>query len=224
LNIAAGTNVFPFNNWINYDCDGISDYLNSIKQYTNLENIPDYQKNLILYMRRGGIIDFRIHDLNKGFSQHEDNSVDLIYLGQMIEHLNYIYETPQFLKECYRMMKTGGVIRVTTPDLDLLIRSYINNQMDQFINEQPNFYRNVDQSAKLAMLMYGASGENCKRNNYEGHMFLYTKKSMTDILLNAGFSNIEFYSESGKSKNNIMAQECKDFGLSHSLCVEACKL
>lgn len=223
LNIGCGPNIFPFDGWTNYDCDDIENYVQSIARYTNLDGLPEHQKKLIIFLQNGGKVYFGKCDINDGFKQYPDNSVDLIYLGQMIEHLNYFYEVPQFLRECFRILKPSGVIRLTTPDLDLLIHAYLNNEMDKFAIEQPSFYSQVDPSAQLSMLMYGASGPNCKRNNYEGHFFLYTKKSMMQAMERIGFKDIEFYYESGKSKSDIMARECVDAGLSHSFICEGTK-
>lgn len=222
LNICCGPNIFPFTGWINYDHQDFGGYLEEISKYTNLDGIPDHQKNLVNFIKQNKV-DLRLHDIRKQFIQHTSNSVDLIYIGQAIEHINPIYEAPQFINECYRMLKPNGLIRLTTPDLDLLINAYLSGEMNKFTNEQPEFYKHADPSAQLSYLMYGASGPNCTWNNYEGHMHLYTQKSMTALLSKVGFKEINFYYESGKSKNDIMAKECVDAGLSHSFIVEAIK-
>jgi len=230
LNIASGPNIFPFDGWINYDKDDSTSYFayldwqNPEKTIAyKLEEMPEHQQKLATYLRNGGKIDFRVQDITKGFTDHDDNSVDLIYLGQMIEHLNPVYQTLPFLKECHRMMKPGGVIRITTPDLEILLKAYLNGEMDKFENEQPDFYKALDPGSQLAMIMYGATGPNCTWQNYEGHMFLFTKTSMTKVLQDAGFKDIEFYYEPGKSKNAVMAKESVDAGLSHSFICEAVK-
>jgi SAM-dependent methyltransferase len=230
LNIASGPNIFPFDGWINYDKIDSTDYFKYLdwqnKEKTEayvLYLMPEHQQILANYIRSGGKIDFRVQDISSGFSHHNDNTVDLIYLGQMIEHLNPIYETSNFLKDCYRMMKPGGVIRITTPDLNVLIQAYISGEMNKFADEQPEFYKTADASSQLAFLMYGASGPNCTQTNYEGHMFLFTQKSMTDMLKSVGFKDIEFYYETGKSKSEIMAKEVVDAGMSHSFICEAVK-
>jgi predicted SAM-dependent methyltransferase len=222
LNIASGPSMFPFPEWINYDHENFDSYIEWLKNRTE----PCYMKylqDLVNYVHSGGELKSIIHDLRDGFPMHEDNSVDMIYMGQAIEHLNPIFEVPQFLKECYRMLKSGKILRMTTPDLDLLINAYINNDMNKFSIEQPEFYKNYDASAQLAMLMYGSCGEKSNWTHYEGHQFLFTQKSMTKFLTEAGFKDIEYYYESGKSKDPIMAKECTDQGLTHSLIVECCK-
>lgn len=222
LNIGSGPNVFPFTGWINYDREDITQYLDYIKK-APLDGMPIRQQQLANYLKSGGLIDFKVQDLNNKFPQHSNNSVEAIYLGQMIEHLNPLYEVPAFLLECHRMLKIGGVLRITTPDLDLLIQAYLHNQMDKFVKEQPEFYKQADPGSQLAYIMYGSAGPNCRWNNYEGHFFLYTQKSMTTALQKAGFKNIEFYYEPGKSKDLVMAKEAIDEGLSHSFIVEAVK-
>lgn len=230
LNIASGPNIFPFDGWINYDKDDSNPYFKYLDWQDEaktrayiLDLMPPHQQELAKFIRTGAKIDFRVQDINTGFPQHHDNSVDLIYLGQMIEHFNPIYETPKFLNECFRMLKPGGVIRITTPDLDVLLQAFLNGEMNKFENEQPDFYKSLDPASQLALIMYGASGPNCTWKNYEGHMFLFTKTSMFRAMKDAGFKEIEFYYTPGKSKNEIMAKEVVDAGLSHSFICEATK-
>lgn len=230
LNIASGPNIFPFDGWINYDREDSQaylDYLRTLKDpavvWPPIEIMPEHQQQVVKYIRNNGNIDFRVRDLRDGFPQHPDCSVESIYLGQMIEHINPLYEVPPFLKECYRMLKPNGVIRITTPDLDILIDAYKNGQMNKFESEQPEFYKGVDPSAQLSYLMFGAAGPSCTWDNYEGHMFLYTQRSITAVLHEAGFKDMQFYYEPGKSKDPVMAVQVVDAGLTHSFIVEAVK-
>jgi glycosyltransferase involved in cell wall biosynthesis/SAM-dependent methyltransferase len=227
LNIASGPNVFPSDGWINFDREDISGYLNYMAQVSNLEGMPEHQKTLAKYIKNGGQILFKVKDIKEPFTEFTDNSVDLVYFGQAIEHMNVVYEVPKLLKECYRMLKPGGVMRITTPDLDLLIQAYLAGDMARFTNEQPGFYKDMDPSGQLAMMMFGSVGPNCTYSNYEGHFFLFTQKSLTKALQQAGFKDIVFYSEVGKSKSEVMAREAVDAGCTgkgaHSLIVECSK-
>jgi predicted SAM-dependent methyltransferase/glycosyltransferase involved in cell wall biosynthesis len=223
LNIGAGSNMFAHDGWIHYDREDMKyllDYLLNVPSKTAL--FHGYQK-ISDYLKKGGKMDLRVQDLRQGFSQHSDNSVDLVYLGQVIEHLNPIFEVPKILKECHRLLKPGGVLRMTTPDLDILVEAYQNGEMDKFIGDQPPFYQDADPSSQLSYLMFGSSGEKCTWDHYEGHFFLFSRNSMRLFLQKAGFQNIVFYDEPGRSLNPIMAQEVIDMGISHSLIVEAKK-
>ncbi|GAA6615451.1 class I SAM-dependent methyltransferase [Scytonema sp. NUACC26] len=63
-----------------------------------------------------------MHDLRKKFPW-EDNSVDVVYSSHTLEHLSRT-EGQHFLRECYRVLKPNGVIRIVVPDLNAIINKY----------------------------------------------------------------------------------------------------
>lgn len=228
LNIAAGPNVFPYDGWVNLDKYDFKSYFDFVSNpNVPLTGMPEHQQILANFLREGGDFKFVQHDMVKPFTQFADNSVDYIYVGQAIEHLNPIYQTPKFLKECHRMLKPGGILRMSTPDLDRLIRAYngwaVNiPTMDEFAADQPDFYKDADPASQLAFLMFGACGPDCNQENYQGHFFCFNEKSMTRFLNVAGFTDVDFtWSKCGRNKE--IAMEIKDEGISHSLIVEAVK-
>jgi len=221
LNIACGPNMFASSRWINYDRVDMASYLDALRGFSSTSGMPDHQRRLHEYLKGGGAVDFRIRDVRDDFPMHEDGSVDAIYLGQMIEHLNPIYEAPRVIKECRRMLRPGGTLKITTPDLDLLLDAYNKNEMGRFASDQPEFYRHASPSAQLAYIMYGACGPDCTWSNYEGHMFLYTFASMSELLASSGFlPPFSFYRQGGVSRDAVMASEAVDAGMSHSFAVE----
>ena len=54
----------------------------------------------------------------------DDRSVDFIYSSHLIEHLRKD-EAEKVLRECFRVLKKGGLIRLVVPDLELMARIYI---------------------------------------------------------------------------------------------------
>jgi SAM-dependent methyltransferase len=54
----------------------------------------------------------------------KDNYFDLVYSSHFIEHLLY-EDFELLLKECYRVLAPGGVIRLVTPDWDEMISEYM---------------------------------------------------------------------------------------------------
>ena len=58
----------------------------------------------------------------------DDNSVDFVYSEHMIEHLSYL-DGLHMLKECYRIMRPGGVCRIVTPSIEFL-RDITNSKME----------------------------------------------------------------------------------------------
>lgn len=226
LNIGCGPNMFG-NGWINYDRFDFTDLSNFFKTAAVDPNLdigvyhPSVRK-CINFIKNGEDVIFKQHDLRNGFSQHDTASIEAIYIGQVIEHLNPIHESPKLIEECYRIIKPGGVIRLATPDIEILLKAYRNNTMHDFYIDMPSFYNDVDSSLQLSYIMFGSCGEQCTYDNYEGHMFLYCKESMTKLLKDAGFKDIEFYYEIGKSKDHVM-KNISDAGMTHSFIVEAVK-
>ena len=60
------------------------------------------------------IEDLNCNDLNTETLNTEDSSVDIILLCEVIEH---IYNPDKVLEECNRILKPGGKIVITTPNL-----------------------------------------------------------------------------------------------------------
>lgn len=60
----------------------------------------------------------------------EDNSVDFIFHEHFIEHLT-IEEGQKSIKDCMRVLKPGGVLRMATPDLAVAVDKYLNLPLEK---------------------------------------------------------------------------------------------
>jgi len=120
LNIGCGYSNTP-GNWINID--------NSLT--ARLAKYPRIKK----FLYRVKILPKRLYDLpwptnitvldvRKGLP-YKDNIVKYIYISHFLEHLSK-KDAEYFLKECYRVMRKGGVIRIIVPDLQAGVKNYIN--------------------------------------------------------------------------------------------------
>jgi predicted SAM-dependent methyltransferase len=58
-----------------------------------------------------------------------DDSVDEIYAGHFLEHLEY-EEGARFLSDCYRVLRAGAHIGVVVPDTRAIMRSYLEDARD----------------------------------------------------------------------------------------------
>jgi SAM-dependent methyltransferase len=65
----------------------------------------------------------RAHDLRKGIP-YPDGIFDVVYHSHVLEHFPK-QRAPIFLRECLRVLKPGGLIRVAVPDLEQIARLYI---------------------------------------------------------------------------------------------------
>jgi SAM-dependent methyltransferase len=59
-------------------------------------------------------IDARHCDLNRDLIPFDNQSFDLVFAGEVIEHL---VDTDSFLSEVYRCLRPGGLVLITTPNL-----------------------------------------------------------------------------------------------------------
>jgi len=225
LNLGCGPNVFA--GWVNIDKEDMTNYLLFLANpNTDMGKMPPEQRKLAEQLRKEGPQAFprQVADIRKGL-MFLSGSVDLIYLGQVIEHLNPVYEAPALLRECWRVLVPGGTLRVATPDLDLLLNSYRAGGMDQFADEQPAYYKEADdQGTKLSYIMFGSGGPQSTAEHYEGHMMIYSPHSIQVALEKAGF-DVRMMSNHGPghSRDPTMQAEVVDTGVSHSLYMEAVK-
>jgi predicted SAM-dependent methyltransferase len=70
-----------------------------------------------------GSEDVLAHDLRKGLP-FPDESFDVVYHSHVLEHISK-QDAGAFMKECFRVLKQNGILRVVVPDLELLVRNYL---------------------------------------------------------------------------------------------------
>lgn len=63
------------------------------------------------------------HDLTQGIPM-ADNSCDVVYHSNLLEHLRPP-DACGLLKECFRVLRIGGTLRVAVPDLEGICRVYL---------------------------------------------------------------------------------------------------
>ena len=63
------------------------------------------------------------HNLNQNIP-FQDESFDVVYHSHLLEHFSRS-NAEIFLKECYRVLRPQGVLRVVVPDLEQIARTYL---------------------------------------------------------------------------------------------------
>lgn len=232
MNLASGPALFA-HGWINIDKDpslyGYINFLLTTKALALSQDIveqrghaagftPD-QVRLKQEAEKTGI-DFRLHDLLTGIPAQPE-TVEMIYCGSFIEHINPVTEAPLFLRRCFHALKPGGLLRLTTPNLESLIRNYLQGEMSRFDHAQPAIYKKSKSNGrKLGYLLFGSLGEKSTWNNYEGHQMAYDYPALEEMLREVGYVKIERWAI-GQSRSPVMEAEMIEPDFEHILIVEA---
>lgn len=136
----------------------------------------------------------RLHDCRNKLP-FKDNSVDFIYTSHFLEHLNR-YNTIKLLKECKRVLKVGGVLRIVVPDLRLMAEKYL--------SKDKNFFLKVEDAALencADLFMFHVHGgdvwsqpsflRKIQQKFIRGHLWMYDFDSLYGILVSIGFKEIQ---------------------------------
>jgi predicted SAM-dependent methyltransferase len=78
--------------------------------------------NLDLVAQLPGVI---AHDIRNGLP-FPDASFSVVYHSHVLEHIRRS-AAPVFIRECYRVLAPGGILRVVVPDLETIARLYLKN-------------------------------------------------------------------------------------------------
>ena len=150
----------------------------------------------------------------------DDESIDFIYSSHLIEHLRKD-EAEKVLREGFRVLKRGGLIRLVVPDLELMARNYIKEIEDIRNKGEKKDY--LPSERFLDLLGMGEKTRTplvLKIFSSGRHMWMYDEISLTALLKSYGFVDIQ--------KRNYKEGECPDIDFLdnrpvESLYLEACK-
>ena len=106
-----------------------------------------------------------------------DSSCSAVFSEHFIEHVTK-EDAARLLSECYRVLKAGGVLRVSTPDAELFLRSYAGDQ--KFLTH-PSFSQEIDTPLDRVNYMM---------REYGLHLWSYDEELLTLMLKRAGFNSI----------------------------------
>lgn len=115
------------------------------------------------------------------------DTFDYVFCEHMIEHV--VYEDGlNMLKECFRVLKPKGRIRVSTPDLKFLVDLYSENKtrlQTDYINWATGRFIPADFKSDTFVI-----------NNFVrdwGHRFIYDRKTLSRALEASGFVHVESF-------------------------------
>lgn len=198
VNLGAGLELAP--GWINID--GSLNYL--VANLPKIFHLIAYEfsgsKNFYKKEEYCNTLEnnnFIHHDISFGVPFQNEN-IDYIYSSHFLEHL-YLKEAKHLLNDCYRVLKKGGQIRISVPDLEHAINLYKKGQGETMLS---SYFFMDDES------FFGQ------------HKYMYDFKILSSILEEIGFINI---TKSSYKHGNFPDIEILDSREGESLFIEACK-
>ena len=126
----------------------------------------------------------------KELSRFSDESFDILYASHVVEHFDYKSELVTVLKEWKRVLKSGGKIYISVPDLDVLANLFI--MKDKF---------DIDERYFIMRMMFGGH-----INEYDYHYTGLNFEFLASFLYEAGFKkvykvdNLELFNDSSKTE------------------------
>ncbi|RMG42643.1 MAG: glycosyltransferase, partial [Methanobacteriota archaeon] len=117
-------------------------------------------------------------DVTKGLP-FPDNSVDGIFSEHFIEHISQA-DGINFFRECRRVLKPGGRVRVATPDLDHIVQRYLSNDWkseSEMFNRGMEYVQNTCEQLNLSLRSWG-------------HQWVYNEEELVRVATTAGLKPV----------------------------------
>ncbi|MFA5060527.1 MAG: hypothetical protein WC676_07875 [Candidatus Omnitrophota bacterium] len=149
--------------------------------WLNISLEKDREYGRLIRMDNGAF--FLNYNLLKSWPVEEDSVVH-IAASHFIEHFD-LNQGMNFTKECFRVLKKGGVIRLSCPDLEIYARNYVANNQKFFdhelIREWCCFKAAATPGEVFIAKAYDSGGS---------HKWFYDFASLKHILETAGFQDV----------------------------------
>ncbi len=112
-----------------------------------------------------------------------DGGVDAIYSHHMFEYLEFPDESSALIKEFYRVLKPGGVLRLVIPDMEKYVRSYANGDA--------TFFKQLYRLGGGPPMRTPCEIINMMFRMGTSHLFAYDYETLNLIFSESGFDNIQ---------------------------------
>lgn len=143
----------------------------------------------------------KLHNCKKGLP-YQNDSIDYIYSSHFLEHLKK-FQAEKIIVECQRVLKPGGVLRISVPDLELLATKYVQKDAAYFDNIEEIITSKNGNSATLLgdVLVSNFYPQHFKNKPTfsarvmnifaRPHLWMFDYESLQELLSKHGFRNIE---------------------------------
>jgi predicted SAM-dependent methyltransferase len=149
---------------------------------------------------------FKQHDVTKGLP-YKDSEVDIVFSSHLLEHLTR-EEGAKLLQECYRVMKPGGIIRLSIPDTKMITQKYLDGKISDYRYVNTGVEKCIDDADAYYNLLLA------------NHKTIYDKDSLMKLLERTGFVKVEQVSPF-KSRSKIIQTQTTNCHHNLSVVLEA---
>jgi len=125
----------------------------------------------VLNVQPGEHVD-HVADL-RNLDQFADNSFDLVYGSHVLEHFGYIDDLPLVINSLHRIIRPGGRLLASVPDLEILSRMIADDSLT------------IDERFHLMRMLFGG-----QTDPYDFHYVGLDMGIMTHYLSSAGFREV----------------------------------
>ena len=191
LNIGCGTSGIE--GWVNID-NSPSILLSRVPLGRQIFRTPNWPR------------DVRRADVRKRIP-FPDSSVSCIYSSHTFEHFTY-EESRAVARECFRVLRPGGILRIVVPDLGIMVRDYLADPGDPMASHR--FISRLLLTSSVRNLVHAGAH----------HKQMFDARSLVRMLQEAGFVAPEL-STFGSSQIAEIAEVELESRRSESLYVEA---
>ena len=137
-----------------------------------------------------------IHDIRKPLP-FRDGSAAAVYASHVLEHL-YFEEGQQLIRESFRVLSSGGLLRIVVPDLGAIVREYLGERPFGPLAAEMEALRPADRlNQRLLMRSLAPSSANLFYRIYEAwedfhsHKWMYDLDSLTELFGRTGFVEVQ---------------------------------
>jgi len=141
----------------------------------------------------------------------EDDTFKYIYSEHMIEHLR-INKVKGFLEEVYRVLKPGGIFRVTCPDLELFVDQYKSGDKAFFeeLKKPVDWKGRKHPDLTWVVRSNGAIFMSVAVKEFHKHRWMYDFETLESCLREVGFKNIRKKSFQQSESSELSAMDNKE--------------
>ena len=146
---------------------------------------PKSDANVFMDVHQWGYINC-LHDLTVVPYPLESETFTKAYMGDVIEHIS-IFDIDNVMKEVYRILKPGGVLEVTMPDVRWICERIVLRDWDKMANVDWLNQTNDPWKNAMSYLFGGFHNVNEYKIPGMGHINGFDEDSLRELLTKNGF-------------------------------------